>query len=432
MFAHSVISAGSGIAQAGLGESYATSVPEAIRAHGAMQAAKIQGAGSMVAGGLTAGGMYLGSIIPGLGTTAGGAIGSVLGNIAISIANLFGKEKEHIANVAASAFSQRIQLAQRKAGIERQTTLASHMGFGVDLATAAKYGFGPEEAAAQGLAYAQAVGHRGRKANIYALLRTGASMGAIAGYEGLRARGAGGRGGSVTTVLGLAKSQGLYGSKADEFVSTLTGAAQTLGQQGITSDMGRYETALASMAASPGLSEAGLRLPRYVAGLAGVAGGARKQLTSGFAGYAEAKVLAHALAQGKSLKGAMKVIDTMDPLAINKAIGGGIAAEMAYADMGAPISEAEALAKGLSAVSPPDGVAGMYARTPKLAAQQAGYDAARINGMTHDNASEALRLQNMMVTKLDEIGATLSEGWIKGLLTKMDEIADEIRGMTNP
>ena len=236
-----------------------------------------------------------------------------------SLGNALAAPSERRAKARESAVGQ----GQHFAGLQRQLltanlaggTTGSGMGDIRGLAQqAAERGMSLDEAVSGYGQITHGAGFAGSHMNAQramALLSTGASGGAIGGYEGQAAFARPGGRGDTGRALGLAMAEGLRGANLDRYLSAIASNTERMAMQGLAPNVGNVEMFLGRMAGTPGMQNMGLRGPEVASQLMQPLGGARDQLLSPFRQVGQAAVLARALKRGGSMMGGLRELEGM-------------------------------------------------------------------------------------------------------------------------
>lgn len=234
------------------------------------------------------------------------------GGLVMAGASIFGASQEQKATAATAVYND----AARYAGVDRMRLLSGTTGdkFGMRNAVniAQKYGMKPEELASQYTEFGRMAGFSGANVSedmIGKMATSGISMGSMASYHGLRAAGAGGRGGSFSRAAGIAAGDGLRGAKIDEFLSMIASNTSQMANDGLQIDLGKSERFMAALSSE---GKFGVDLARTSTKLMSPIQGARQQLLAPFQSLGQSAVLMEALSQGGGdIGGSVKALEGM-------------------------------------------------------------------------------------------------------------------------
>lgn len=391
----------------------------AISSFGGGVPGMVAGSGMMVQGLLRSAGKRMtestNRFFAGLGQSfAGGIFGNVLGPLM---------------TVTGAGVSGLIQAAQMKAGITTTLNQAS-LGLGTSIDTnkflkhTAKTGWDPQAASQVALQWAQAKGttEGGGYQTALRVARTGASVGAAAQYEGLKARGAGGIGGGVMSAIASAQAQGMRGSGIDKWLQIIAQHTSQMAQGGLDVSLGDMEKFVRSMQGTKGIGGQGYRLPQIAGALGRQPLQARQQLLGGFGGLGQAAVMAQAAGGGGSIMDMLKNIEGMQgsPEAVRQAVIGMFGPEMAalfFAQQGAPSGMAEALTGQMA----PGVSGGVRQFQPSAGTALAGKLASkRLGDITDREIETMIGAQGKLTAALDDLGSVIEKllAWIKSMQKK--------------
>jgi hypothetical protein len=362
--------------------------------------------------------------------------GGIIGNLAGPMMTLAG------AGVAA-----RFQTAQMRATMTTQLNRAALGGvFGSQaqdpgnaarrvnfvLGAAANMGFAPTEAAQVINQWAQAKGTTagtgaagGDWERALRVSRTGVSIGAAAQFQGLAARGAGGRRVNVEQQIALAQQQGMRGAGIDRWLQMIAGNTQQMAQAGFTLDLQDHDRFIRSILGTEGMKRSGYRAIQMAGALARQPVQAQQQLLAGFGGVGQAAMIARAAQGGRGdIMGIVQNLQFLgrDPEMVRQAIidtfGDEIAA-LFFAQQGAPSGMAQALAGDLGR---PISRQAMKTWKPSgadvaVAREQAKRITSLYDPVTQTDTTKALLVsQEKLTTVLHNLGSVFDEflQWVTG------------------
>lgn len=227
-------------------------------------------------------------------------------------------------------------------GLNREESLAGVMGFG------------------KSAGYSGALSDFGGEGKLLTLLRSGASVGAMGGYQAQMGPGAGGVGGDAGRAIGLAMAAGLREAQIDKYLGTIASNTQAMAAQGLQTNVGAQETFMARMAGTSGLSGLGERAPAVAGAMMSPIASARQTLLAPFQGIGQALVMRRMMSAPGGLMGALKEGDAMaaegSGSVLNEINRSGLSGDMRAMTIGAmaPMlrtGEMEAAAGGLGAAA---------------------------------------------------------------------------------
>lgn len=248
-------------------------------------------------------------VMEGFGGIGGGI--PIVGGIMRSLSGL----AQGALKLMSAGMQQRVGRVEQLMQITRQQGLSRLGGVGVSLERGAALGFAPGETAAMAQQFAAQRGTIGGTPNFLGMSLSGAGIGAMAQFSGLQARGAGALGGpgaagaNPRNQLSMAFAQGLRGANLDKWLQIIAGSTTQLAEQGIDTNLKGTENFMNQLRSTQGLEDAGLRLPRFAAQLAGTVGGARGGLLGGFQGLGQQAVMARAIRAGGGIRGAVRALE---------------------------------------------------------------------------------------------------------------------------
>ena len=242
----------------------------------------------------------------------GGSLGRKLGKGVDGIIGLIGDAAKIALDVTAEATNQQFQRTMQFAGVEKTRAMGGLTGGMAPLGAGAAFGMTPEQAAAIQQQFGQIAGFRGANIGTTALelANAGVSMGAAGALARTLGPGGGGIGstGVVRRVAGSAFSQGLRGSRVDEYLQTIASGINQMSQQGMNVSVDN----VASFAASVG---AGIRGALAASRLMSPIQRGRQQLLAPFQGMMSAAVQARAFQRagefGGGITGALQAFEAM-------------------------------------------------------------------------------------------------------------------------
>lgn len=283
----------------------------------------IQGGGSALTSGGGAGLALAGGAASGVGAlmsriAADESSSGATRGIAGAISNMM------IPGAAAAAVTMmatnfRMQVAARRGELDTQNAMAGLTGSRVSYMGAAGMGYTPEEAVAAATAFGNGAGFAGAGATPLGLMRSGASVGALAAYRGQMAAGAGGfsldpeKSASMRTGVALAQSSGLRGSRIDEYLQAIAANTGTMATQGIKTNIPAVEDFLKRAAITPGLAGSGMGQVRALGALSGAASSARSSILAPFQDIGEQALMGWAYQRADSSAEAAQLVSSMSP-----------------------------------------------------------------------------------------------------------------------
>jgi hypothetical protein len=386
-----------------------------------VRATKIKAAGGTLGGSLLTAGAMMGPTPAGVATmVAGGAVS--LGS------TLWGGSEERTGQAKEWRDSQLRGVTGHQRMLEMAHLSGGRIPSGTDGVQAlgalgAKYGMSREEAgsaigqAASIGGYSGALSDFGGENKLLRLLTTGASTGAMMGYQSQMGPGAGGIGGNAEKALGLAMADGLRGAKLDQYLQAIASNTQQMASVGMQHNVGATETFLGQMRGTKGLKGLGERAPGVAGAMLGQLGSARQTLLSPFQGLAKAAVMRRALGKGGGMIGALKELDKMGQEGPGSVLG-------EVQGLGGS-SEMTALALGSIAPS---------LRTGEMEAMAGGLSGPDMGGVTTRHVYESERIaargaNQEMDQAIKKFGSTLLEVMRQGNREMLEGINTRIRAL---